>query len=56
MATPLNIGAADTSLGSKDKEITTKLNAAVGNISSNNAASSRQHEPSQRFILVYICR
>ncbi|KAG6480628.1 hypothetical protein ZIOFF_057213 [Zingiber officinale] len=47
MATPLNVGAPDTSLGSKDKEITTKLNAAVGNISSNNAASSHQHELSQ---------
>ncbi|XP_042424186.1 G-box-binding factor 3-like isoform X3 [Zingiber officinale] len=47
MATPLNVGAPDTSLGSKDKEITTKLNAAVGNISSNNTASSHQHELSQ---------
>lgn len=55
MATPLSVEAPDTSLGSKDKGLTTKLNAAVGNITSNTAASDRQHELSQRFFFFFEC-
>lgn len=54
MATPLSAEAPDISLGCKDNWLATKLNATVGNKSSNNASGAHGNELSQRFIQLYI--